>query len=259
MATGVLPLFLGRATKACDMLPCQDKRYLAEFKLGITTDTLDITGEVTEERPVTVTEKQVREAAVVFSGDIMQVPPMYSAVKVGGKRLYDLARKGQEVERKARPVTIYKLDFLSYDAQAKIARIDVHCSKGTYIRTLVDDIGERLGCGAALCGLRRTMAAGFLIGQCLTIEQAQQQAEDKTLAVMPVQKAFEGLPKVILRENQARMFLNGIRLDCAKTGQTPQAETVGVYMENGLFLGVARPIHGQLHMLKLFTLREELV
>ena len=153
MATGVLPLFFGRATKACDILPRQDKRYLADFRLGVTTDTQDETGRVLCERdPSGVSEADVRKAAARFTGEIMQVPPMYSALRVEGKRLYELARQGVEVERKARPVTIHSLDFVSWDGASHTCRIDVHCSKGTYIRTLVADIGEALGCGAVMTG-----------------------------------------------------------------------------------------------------------
>ena len=158
MATGVLPLFFGRATKACDILPRQDKRYLASFKLGVTTDTQDITGTVLSEQTPDADEARVRAAAAGLVGDIMQTPPMYSAVRVNGQRLYELARRGVEVERAARPVTVYSIDFTACDVQANTFTIDVHCSKGTYIRTLIADIGAALGCGAVMTALRRTMA-----------------------------------------------------------------------------------------------------
>lgn len=192
MATGVLPLFLGRATKACDLLPDQDKRYTAVFRLGLETDTLDITGTVVSEHPVEVSEAQVREAASRFTGEILQVPPMYSALKVGGKKLCDLARQGVEVEREARPVRIHRLEFLSCDSAAQTYTIDVACSKGTYIRTLVADIGRVLGCGAVLTALRRTEAAGYDLGGCVTLEEVQGCADAGRLPdlLRPVSSAF---------------------------------------------------------------------
>lgn len=218
MATGVLPLFFGRATKAADMLPCQDKRYTAEFRLGITTDTQDITGTVISESEVTSDAAQVRRAAASFVGDIMQRPPMYSAVRVGGKRLYELARKGIEIERETRPVTIYSLDFLSCDERTHTYKIDVCCSKGTYIRTLAADIGELLGCGATLTSLRRTEAAGFALSDCVTLEAAASLAKSGGFeaALLPVSEAFKSLPQARLTEKQTRMFLNGVRLDSAR-------------------------------------------
>ncbi len=174
MATGVLPLFLGRATKACAILPDQNKRYRASFRLGITTDTQDITGKVLKERPVTASAQEVREALQGFVGDILQLPPMYSAVQVGGQRLYDLARQGIEVEREPREVSILSIDLLEESPETGEYTIDVLCAKGTYIRTLCHDLGEKLGCGAALTKLRRTMAAGFTEADCITLEQAEE-------------------------------------------------------------------------------------
>ena len=168
MTTGVLPVFLGRATKACDILPVQDKRYRARFQLGVTTDTQDCTGTVLERREVRVSRKELIAAIRSFEGEQMQLPPMYSAIQVGGRRLYDIAREGGTVERTPRPVTFYSIEILIGEDWAEI---DVHCSKGSYIRTLCHDIGEKLGCGAMLTQLRRTMAAGFTEADCLTLEQ----------------------------------------------------------------------------------------
>ena len=169
MTTGVLPVFLGRATKACDILPVQDKRYRARFQLGVTTDTQDCTGTVLERREVRVSREELIAAIRSFEGEQMQLPPMYSAIQVGGRRLYDIAREGGTVERTPRPVTFYSIEIL--DLGEDWAEIDVHCSKGSYIRTLCHDIGEKLGCGAMLTQLRRTMAAGFTEADCLTLEQ----------------------------------------------------------------------------------------
>ena len=173
MATGVLPIFVGRATKCCDILPNQNKRYTATFQLGYTTDTLDATGRVLTRTEVSATKEDVEKALESFRGEIMQLPPMYSAIQINGKRLYDLARQGIEIEREKRPVTIMELNLLSADDTQHIYQIDVACSKGTYIRTLCADIGEALGCGATMTALRRTEAAGFSIADSITLEEAR--------------------------------------------------------------------------------------
>ncbi len=255
MATGVLPLFFGRATKACDILPMQDKRYTATFRLGIKTDTQDITGAVLSQSPVNADRKAVEAAAAQFVGAIQQVPPMYSAVKVNGQRLYDLARRGVEVERQAREITIYSIEFLDCDEENTYS-IDVFCSKGTYIRTLVADIGEALGCGAALTALRRTMAAGFTLDQCITLEQAQQIAGEGRLpaAGVPVEYAFEPLPKAQLTEMQTKMALNGVSLDPSRVSGVDVAERYSVYSDKGIFIGIAAVAGGDFKMTKLFTL-----
>ena len=158
MATGVLPIFVGRATKCCDILPISDKTYIAGLKLGITTDTEDITGAVLAQSDVKITKDQLHKVVGSFVGNISQVPPMYSAVKVNGKKLYDLARQGITVERKARSITIYSINILSEDYEKNEFILEVSCSKGTYIRTLCSDIGRALGCGGTLFSLRRAMA-----------------------------------------------------------------------------------------------------
>ncbi len=256
MATGVLPLFFGRATKACDILPLQDKRYTATFRLGIATDTQDITGAVLSQSPVNADWQAVEAAAAKFVGAIQQVPPMYSAVKVNGQRLYDLARRGVEVERQAREVTVYSLAFLDCDEEKHTYSIDVFCSKGTYIRTLVADIGEALGCGAVLTALRRTMAAGFTLEQCITLEQAQQLAGEERLqaAGVPVEYAFGSLPKAQLTEIQTRMALNGVGLDPSRVSGVSKAERYAAYSDKGIFIGVAAVSGGDFKMTKLFTL-----
>lgn len=264
MATGVLPLFLGRATKACDLLPDQDKRYTATFRLGLETDTLDITGTVLAERPVEAGETQVREAASRFTGEILQVPPMYSALKVGGKKLCDLARQGVEVEREARPVCIHRLEFLGCDPAAQTYTIDVSCSKGTYIRTLVADIGRVLGCGAVLTALRRTEAAGYTLGGCVTLEEVQRCADADRLPSLlrPISSAFVGLAQVRLSKAQDRLFRNGVRLDTARLAffeggtaldRVPEGN-LSVYSSEGVFLGIARVADGELRLVKLFVL-----
>ena len=167
-AEGVLPICINRGTKVADMLTVSDKRYTAEFKLGIMTDTLDIGGTVLEERDVNVTKQQIIDAIKRFVGVIEQVPPMYSAIKVGGRKLCDLARKGIEVERKSRTVEIYEINIL--DVKEESFTIDVKCSKGTYIRTLGSDIGEMLGCGAVMTKLIRTQSSIFKAEDAVKLE-----------------------------------------------------------------------------------------
>ena len=205
MATGVLPVLLGRATRLGQFMIDADKKYTARMKLGITTDTLDITGKVTASSEVSARTEDVAAAILKFSGEIEQIPPMFSALKQNGKRLYELAREGIQVERQPRKVTIHEIKLLT-SLPGNEYEISVHCSKGTYIRTLCSDIGELLGCGACLTGLERTYAAGFSSEQCLTIEQIE---SDPTAALIPAQNAVENLPSVSVTENQKNRFLHG--------------------------------------------------
>lgn len=214
MATGVLPILVGSATRALDLIPSHDKTYVAGFQLGIRTDTLDITGKVLSESEAEVNETILRAVMKNFSGDIMQVPPMYSAVSVGGRKLYDLARQGVEVEREARPVTIYRISLDEYNAESASGILTVHCSKGTYIRTLIDDIGQKLGCGAVLTSLRRTMASGIDISECMTLQQAQEYKNEGVLEwkLHPVDTIFDCYPALYISDNQAVRFNNGAAL-----------------------------------------------
>ena len=177
MATGVLPVFAGSATKAVDMLSDHDKTYSAGFRLGYRSDTQDITGDMIPSGQMIPDTEAVCRATASFVGDIMQIPPMYSAVSVNGKRLYQLAREGREIEREARPVTVYSSELTSYDFASGEGTIDVCCSKGTYIRTLINDIGESLGCGGVLSSLRRIKACGFDITECVTLDKLQDMAD----------------------------------------------------------------------------------
>ena len=177
MATGVLPVFVGRATKACDILPDRDKVYRAGFKLGLVSDTQDIYGTVSEGKSAAdITAEQVKDALGGFVGDIMQVPPMYSAVMINGQRLYDLARQGVVVEREPRPVTVFSLELLEYDEGTCSGSLEISCSKGTYIRTLINDVGDTLGCGGVMTSLVRTKACGFSLEDCVTLEDLQKLA-----------------------------------------------------------------------------------
>lgn len=243
MATGVLPVFAGRATKACDILPDHDKTYEAGFRLGITTDTQDVTGKVTKERPANVTIEQLENVLKNFRGEIMQIPPMYSAVSVGGKRLYELARQGKEIEREARAVTIYCLEITEFDQSSQSGTLKVSCSKGTYIRTLINDIGELLGCGGIMTSLVRRLACGFTLSDCVTLEQLQEAANSGgsfTEFVKPIESVFKGLPELRLSPAQERMYRNGVKLDLNRIKLDKNAERAAVYGESG-FIGTAVP------------------
>ena len=176
MATGVLPVFVGQATRAVSFAESGEKEYIAGLRLGLVTDTQDTTGAVLETHPVSVTADQLRAVLSDFTGPICQVPPMYSAVKIGGKKLYELARQGKEIRRQARPVTIHALELTEQASPADFI-LRVRCSKGTYVRTLCHDIGAALGCGGCMFSLRRTMAAGFTLAESHTIEEVQEQGE----------------------------------------------------------------------------------
>ena len=217
MATGVLPVLVGSATRALEYIPSHDKTYEASFRFGVTTDTLDVTGRVLSETPLapgSVTEGALRQVLERFTGEILQVPPMYSAVSVNGKKLYDLARQGVEVERKARSVTVYRLTLDSYDPAAAAGRFTVCCSRGTYVRSLIADIGQALGCGAILTALRRTEASGISVGQCMTLVQAQAYTDEGTLAdrLVPVDRFFTSYPALYLSDAQCVRFRNGAGL-----------------------------------------------
>ncbi len=209
MATGVLPVCLGSATKLCDMLADRDKEYVTELLLGVETDTQDVTGQILAERPVEVQESQVRETAASFVGEYLQVPPMYSALKVDGKKLYELARAGKEVERKARPVQIYELEILA--CNFPVVRMRVVCSKGTYIRTLCADIGERLQCGGTMQSLRRTRVGMFSLGDAITLGELQQWKDQgkPSQALRSVDSVFTDCPALHVKQESCILLDNG--------------------------------------------------
>ena len=214
-AEGVLPVCLGHATKLCDMLTDRDKVYEAGLRLGIVTDTQDITGTVLAEQKSMVTKEALYEAAAHFTGELMQIPPMYSAIKIGGKKLYELARQGREVEREPRPVTIYSLEILSCteneDGHVTDASLRAACSKGTYIRTLCHDIGAYLGCGGCMSSLLRTKAGAFSLKDSLTLAQIQALAQEGGLeeALIPVDTMFPSCSKVIAQDGHEKQILAG--------------------------------------------------
>lgn len=239
MATGVLPVMLGGATRFLDYLPESDKGYRAGFVLGKTTDTLDITGEVTAEYAVNADEQDVRSALEQFRGTITQMPPMYSAVSVNGQRLYDLARQGIEVERESRAVEIKKLELVGCENGEYI--IDVICSKGTYIRTLIDDIGRYLGCGAVMTSLVRTLANGFTLADCVTLEELQK-IRDNNLTfdnvLLDIESVFKVYDCVSVSPAQAKRFSNGGALAADRIRKKLDDGIYRVYSPDGLFLGL---------------------
>lgn len=241
MATGVLPIYIGRAAKTADLNPVSDKKYRATFRLGVTTDTEDVWGKVLteDEKPVTLAE--ITDAVKAMLGDIMQMPPMYSAVKINGKRLYDLARQGIEVERAARPVTVYSIELSDYDRQNRTGTLDIHCSKGTYIRTIISDIGKKLGTGAIMTSLCRTMAAGFTLSDCHDIEKLRNMPpEDTAKLVLPTERVFSCYDEVSLDDAQKKLFMNGMILDCGRMGISYPADTRLRLKHGDTFIGVAK-------------------
>lgn len=240
-ATGVLPVCLGSGTKLCDLLTDKDKEYVAELLLGVETDTQDTTGRVLTERPVEVTEEAVRSACVAFVGPYSQVPPMYSALKVNGRRLYELAQEGKEVERKARPVTIHELEIL--EIRMPVVKMRVVCSRGTYIRTLCADIGEKLGCGGAMRSLRRTRVGMFTLEQAVTLGQLQKLRDTGRLseALYPVESCFQGCPGLHVSEEAARLLENGNAILPDQTGEKlvyEPREWVRFHRPDGSFAGI---------------------
>ncbi len=261
MATGVLPILLGRAAKALNFLPDTDKEYVASFRLGERRDTGDITGEVVERSPAPVALEALEAALPRFRGKILQVPPMYSAVSVGGKRLYELARKGLEVERPARPVTISRLELLSYDPQTKEGSLRVGCSKGTYIRVLIEDLARAAGSCGTMTALRRTSACGFSQEDAHSLEALKALAAEGRLeeALLPVEGLFALYPAVRVSPAQATRFQNGGGLDLARLRGVPEGGLCRVKSPQGLFLGLGQVdrARGEMKFVKSFLEGED--
>ena len=257
MATGVLPIMIGGATRFLDYLPESDKGYRAVFVLGKTTDTLDITGTVTAENEVNASKADVESVLTQFKGRIMQPPPMYSAVSVNGKRLYDLARQGIEVEREKREVEIKSLELAECNENENEYTIDVLCTKGTYIRTLIDDIGRVLGCGAVMMSLVRTYAMGFTLDDCKTLAQLQllkNSGEGFDSVLLPLEKALGTYDKVTVSPAQSNRFKNGGALDLMRVKKQLNADEIyRVYSSDGDFLGLGKADDSQLKVEKLFV------
>jgi len=244
MATGVLPVFVGRATRGVEFFEHAEKTYETELLLGVATDTEDTTGTVLTRREVSVTQARLDEVLERFRGEIMQIPPMYSALKVNGQKLCDLARKGRQVERQPRPVTIHELTLLSREGDT--LRLRVRCSKGTYIRTLCADIGEALGCGGCMQALRRTQAGEYTIAEAVPLQQLLEAAEPETY-LRDVDTMFRGYPGVKLTVNQEKRCRNGNAFSVSLPGGTYRA-----YSQSGEFLMLAKVEDGVMSTIKSF-------
>lgn len=244
MATGVLPLLLGSAARAQAILPDSDKEYTASFQLGVTTDTLDSTGRVlSRTEDFTVTREELCQALTMFRGDILQTPPMYSAVSKDGKRLYELARKGIEVEREKRPVTVSRLDVLSYNENTACGQLHIACSKGTYVRSLIDDVGRSLKCGGIMTALRRTKACGFSLSDALTLDVMKELSETGRIEEQfrPVESLFLSYRGITVTKAQSIRFQNGGALDLCRTAlrdNYSDKAIVRVKAPDGRFLGL---------------------
>ena len=248
MATGVLPVFVGRATRAVEFASESEKEYVAGLRLGVETNTQDTTGTVLAERPVSVSQAELEQVLGQFRGEIRQIPPMYSAIKVGGKKLYELARRGKEVERKPRSITIHELELLEGEGTEYVLR--VRCSKGTYVRTLCHDLGSALGCGGCMSSLRRTRAGSFTLSQAVTMQQVLDFAaeHDPQELLMPVDAVFSVHPPLIVTLGQAAKLKNGAQV---RDWQF-RSGTYRVYAEDGEFLLLGRVENGLLTTIKSF-------
>jgi tRNA pseudouridine55 synthase len=232
-AEGLLPVLIGSATKAQDIIPCHDKRYLADFRLGIATDTLDIWGEVLEKDERAVFREEIEGKLKKFRGEIEQIPPMYSAVSVDGKRLYQYAREGKEVERRPRRVTVYALELVGYDEQTRTGRLDISCSKGTYVRTLIDDLAHSLGTVGVMTGLVRYEACGYRLDDAVTLDELRELVEQDRLTGSPcwrdVESLFGEYPALAVTDKQAHRFVNGNPLDVTRTDLRTGTEDKKIY------------------------------
>ncbi len=243
-ATGVLPVLVGNATKAQDIIVNHDKSYVASFKLGLSSDTLDIWGEVAEENGPDIKKEELKEALTHFVGEILQVPPMYSAVQKNGVRLYELARQGIEVEREARPVTIYSLELNDFDEKTQCGTFTVSCSKGTYIRTLISDIAKSLGTDAVMTSLVRTSACGFMLDDAITLSELEELAQNGEVEnhMQSLESLFENYSELFVSQKQSVRFYNGNPLSLERTALKdikPADGTVyRVKSEDGKFLAL---------------------
>ena len=241
MATGVLPVFVGYATRACGMLPDDTKSYTAGFQLGQVSTTQDCTGEILETKDFSdITAVQITQVLSHMTGLVPQLPPMYSAVKVNGQKLYDLARKGKTVERQPRTVRIESLTLTAFDPAAGTGIIEITCGGGTYVRTILHDMGQALGCGALMTSLCRTVSNGFPLQRCLTLERVQELAEREQIGsiLIPLEEVFSSLPPLHLDLQQTRLYRNGVKL-ALDSLTLPDAERFAVFGAAEGFLGTA--------------------
>lgn len=246
MATGVLPVFVGQATRAVSFAEGGEKEYIAGLRLGLTTNTQDTEGQALTQAPVTVGQEELEAVLPRFTGEISQIPPMFSAIKINGQKLYDLARQGREVERRPRGVTIFALEVVERLSETDYI-LRIRCSKGTYVRTLCHDIGQALGCGGALFSLRRTQSAGFSLDQAVTMDQVSAHPAPQQL-LLSVDRYFSRYPALTLRHGTAEKKLrNGNRLTLEG-----QDGVYRVYSRGGDFLALSRLEQGALTTIKSF-------
>ena len=261
-AVGVLPVCIGKATKVCDLLTDKEKTYLAEVKLGITTDTLDMTGKTLTEKKVTVTPEEIERCLSSFRGEIQQIPPMYSAIKVNGKKLYELARQGKEIKRKPRKVTIYELLLRDMALANNEFTIEVTCSKGTYIRSLCQDIGEKLGCGAAMKSLVRTRVGRFTLEKARTLGEMEALAKDGEVetVLIPIDQVFDMYRRCDVQEPAMKFLRNGnlVKPEFCRLKDIEDGEQVRIYGTEGEFYAIYRyeATDNMLHIVKMFHIEE---
>ena len=237
-AEGVLPVLVGRATKLSDLLTADEKSYTARVQLGVITDTYDMSGTVRETRPVNVSEQELSDVLKEFLGKQKQIPPMYSAIKMNGKKLYQLARQGVEIERPPREITVCRLQVRDFDTKNNSFSLEIDCSKGTYIRSLCHDIGQRLGCGACMAELVRTRSGSFTIEQSFSPEEIAQKAQEGCAEeiLISIEDALCRYPKLSVSETNAAKIRNGLRLRAEQLGLTAQVgDFFRLYDKNGLF------------------------
>lgn len=259
-ATGILPVLLGTATKAQDVIPCHDKKYRADFRFGLATDTLDIWGTVIEEKPARVSARQIENALGSFTGEITQLPPMYSAVSVGGKRLYQYAREGKEVERRPRTVTVYRIGLTAFDEGSQSGTLDIYCSNGTYIRTIIDDLGRALGTVGVMTDLVRYEACGYSLEDAVTLDRLRELTasgafDPGSAYFCSVESIFATYPELTVSDKQANRFKNGNPLDIARTslrGGTEDGVIYRVKDREGHFLSLGITAGEELKLYKHF-------
>ena len=260
--TGVLPIFIGRATKAIDLAPNTDKSYTATVKLGLETNTQDIWGEVVSENSPETDIEKIEKTVLSFKGEQNQLPPMFSAIKVNGVRLYDLARDGLTIERQTRKITVYDITFEGKTENADEYKFSVSCSKGTYVRTICADIGIKLGCGATMTSLVRTSALGYKISDCLTLEEVQAAVDEGRVdaLIKNVDSVFDSFPPIFLSQENEKPYLNGVPLPAKRVSgvfwdqnySVTESLCYRVYTNDGKFIGIGKNFGGEFKSVKMF-------
>lgn len=246
-ASGVLPICVGRATRIADIITTGEKKYRAVMKLGIITDTQDASGKIIDERDVNISSEMIKNTVKSFVGEIMQVPPMFSALKVNGKKLYELARKGIEVKREPRGITIFDIDIIKIDLENNFVEMDIHCSKGTYIRTLCYDIGNKLGCGAHMKSLIRTMSGAFSIEESIELNAFKRSCQDGNVEelMIPIDRIFNNLPRITVNEDGEKRLVNGneVSIDMFENFAIDKDfDRYRIYNKEGILLSISQII-----------------